>query len=81
MNRFPAAEFPEVILPFNTLSVKTQALPQVQDSGFSVITVDFKARTEKLTLIQELFSGECISRICKQCLEEIPMCLQGIHYP
>lgn len=30
MHGFPAADFPEVILSFNTFSVKTEALPQVQ---------------------------------------------------
>lgn len=42
---------------------------------FSATIVDFKARTERLTLIQGLFSGERISRTHR--LEEISRLQQG----
>lgn len=66
---FPKKNFPKAVLPFFIFSVIHRGFYGCQYSGFRTVTVDFKARTERLTLT----AGE-------QCLVEIPMLQQGFYH-
>lgn len=46
---FPKENFPEAVLPFFIFSVKYRGFYGCRYSGFSTATMDFKARTERLT--------------------------------
>lgn len=66
---FPKKNFPKAVLPFFIFSVIHGGFYGCQYSGFRTVTVDFKARRERLTLT----AGE-------QCLVEIPMLQQGFYH-